>query len=56
MPHLERRTFAALHEAGIITVKELLNAPDEKLQELGISETERGKLKNEAKTILSSRM
>ena len=56
LPHLERRTFAALHEAGIITVKELLNAPDEKLQELGISETERGKLKNEAKTILSSRM
>ncbi|MCX8195278.1 MAG: ATP cone domain-containing protein [Candidatus Micrarchaeota archaeon] len=55
LPHLERRAFSALHEAGIITVKELLSSPNERLHGLGISPRETEKLKQEAKLVLSSR-
>src|SRR3989344_3201217 len=55
LPHLERRTFAALHGAGIITVKELLAAPDEQLRKLRLSEKEISRLKEDTKLVLSNR-
>jgi hypothetical protein len=55
LPHLDRRMFDALHGAGIITVKDVLSAPNEKLSELRLTEREAEKLKSEAKMVLSSR-
>jgi len=55
MPRLDRKAFTALHGAGIITIKELLATPDEKLRGLRLPEREIEKLKIEAKQVLSSR-
>jgi len=55
IPHLDRRAFLALHEAGIITVKGLLAAPDEELRRLRLGEKDISKLKEGAKIVLSSR-
>lgn len=55
IPDLDRRTFTYLHDAGIITIKELSAAPVEQLRELRLHEKEIERLKREAKAILSSR-
>ncbi|MCX8198083.1 MAG: ATP cone domain-containing protein [Candidatus Micrarchaeota archaeon] len=55
LPHLDRRTFLVLHEAGIILAKELLAAPDDKLRSLRIREKDIQKLKSDAKMVLSSK-
>ena len=52
---LDRRAFGALHDAGIILVKDLLAAPDERLRELRIADREIEKLKDEAKMVMSGR-
>lgn len=55
LQRLDRRSFTALHDAGIILVKDLLAAPDEQLKKLRLGEREIEKLKEEAKKVLSSR-
>jgi hypothetical protein len=55
MPNMDRRSFLALHEAGIITVKELLAAPEEELRKLRFSERDVSKMKEDAKLVLSGR-
>jgi hypothetical protein len=55
LPHLDRRTFMSLHEAGIITVKELLAAPEGELRRLRLNEKEISRLKEDAKLVLSNR-
>ena len=52
---LERRSFAALHAAGIITVKDIADAAPETLRQLRMSEKEIEKLKEESKRVLSSK-
>ncbi|MCX6769992.1 MAG: ATP cone domain-containing protein [Candidatus Micrarchaeota archaeon] len=54
LPSLSRRSFEALHANNIITVKELLAAPVSELTRI-LPEREIGKLKDEAKKVLSSR-
>jgi len=55
LPRVDRRIFSALHEAGIITVKELLSAPEERLRECRLSQREIEVLEKEAKMVLSGR-
>ncbi|MCX8175539.1 MAG: ATP cone domain-containing protein [Candidatus Micrarchaeota archaeon] len=55
LPHLDRRAFLALHEAGIITVKEFLATPDSELRKLKLGEREIERLKQEGKMVLSQR-
>ncbi len=55
LSHLDRGTFDRLHAAGIILVKELLDAPQERLRELRIPDRETERLKLEAKRIMSQR-
>ena len=55
LQRLDRRSFTMLHDAGIILVKDLLAAPDENLKKLRLGEKEIGKLKDEAKLVLSGR-
>ncbi len=52
---LDRRTFSALHSAGIILVKELEKAPREDLKVLKIKDKRIDSLKQAAKRILSSK-
>ncbi|VVB57352.1 ATP cone domain protein [uncultured archaeon] len=52
---LNRRQFLQLHEAGIILVKELLDAPQERLKEAGLSEHEIEKLQEQARAVLSKK-
>ena len=52
---LDRRTFTYLHDANIITVKDLAAAPVEQLHCLRLRDREIDKLKHEAKMILSGR-
>ena len=52
---LDRRTFTYLHDANIITVKDLAAAPVEQLRALRLRDREIDKLKHEAKMILSGR-
>jgi hypothetical protein len=56
LPSLDRRTFTSLHNAGIITVKELAFAQHEKLRELHLKDKVIERLKHEAKLVLSSRL
>jgi len=53
--NLDRRTFGTLHNAGIITVKELFAAPDAQLRGLKIRDREIEQLKYAAKAILSNK-
>lgn len=55
LTHLNRRDFLALHEVGIITLKDLLFADEEILRKTKIREKELSRLKEEAKIILSKR-
>jgi len=55
LPRLDRRTFLTLHEAGIITVKELLAAPEEQLRKMRLNEKDIARLKEDAKLVLSNR-
>lgn len=55
MPRLDRRTFTALHNAGIILVKDIISAPDEKLRGLRLRDRDIERLKSDAKMVLSGR-
>jgi len=55
LTHLDRGTFERLHSSGIILVKELLDAPQERLHSLRIPDREIERLKEEAKRIMSQR-
>ncbi len=52
---LDRRGFEALHNAGIILVKDVASAPAERLRSLGFSDKQAGGIKDEAKRIMSGR-
>ena len=52
---LDRRAFMSLHDAGIILVKDLLAAPDERLRHLRLGDKEIEKLKDEARMVMSGR-
>lgn len=52
---LDRRLFEKLHSSGIILVKELIDAPKERLREVRISDGDVERLKIEAKRIMSAR-
>jgi hypothetical protein len=52
---LDRRAFVSLHSAGIITVKDVLAAPDEELRKLKMPEKIYSQLKAEAKSAISNR-
>ncbi|MFH1307010.1 MAG: ATP cone domain-containing protein [Candidatus Micrarchaeota archaeon] len=55
IPKLKRRTFNLLHNAGIILVKELADAPDNELRKAGLGEWEIGKLKEKCVQIISNK-
>ncbi len=56
IPDLDRRTFTLLHDANIITVKDVSNAPAEQLRALRLRDRDIEKLKYEAKMVLSNKM
>lgn len=55
LPRMDRRTFMALHDAGIITAKEVLASPESELKRLRLSEKTISQLKEDARMVLSSR-
>lgn len=52
---LDRRAFITLHDAGIITIKQLMNTPDERLRSLHLPDKQIEKIKEEGKRVFSSR-
>jgi len=52
---LDRRGFEALHNAGIILVKDVASAQDERLRAIGFSERQAQGVKEDAKRIMSGR-
>jgi len=52
---LDRRGFEALHNAGIILVKDVAAMQEERLRSLGFSEKNAAAIKEEAKRIMSNR-
>jgi len=55
MPCLDRRAFSALHDAGIILVKDIISAPEETLRSLRLRDRDIERLKSDAKVVLSSK-
>lgn len=55
LSRLDRRGFEALHNAGIILVKDVAAAQDERLRAIGFSEKQAEGIKEEAKQIMSAR-
>jgi hypothetical protein len=55
LSRLDRRGFLALHDAGIILVKDIASAQDSRLREIGFSEKQAQGMKEEAKRIMSAR-
>jgi hypothetical protein len=53
LPKLDRKTFAQLHSANIILLKELVSCEDRELESLGIKRQHVAKLKEQARVILS---
>lgn len=52
---LDRRGFEALHNAGIILVKDVASAQDDRLRAIGFSDKQAEGIKDEAKRIMSGR-
>jgi hypothetical protein len=52
---LDRRGFEALHNAGIILVKDVAAMQEEQLRKLGFSDKQASAIKDEAKKIMSNR-
>jgi hypothetical protein len=52
---LDRRGFEALHNAGIILVKDVASASDERLRAIGFPDKQAQGIKEEAKSIMSGR-
>jgi hypothetical protein len=55
LSRLDRRSFEMLHNAGIILVKDVASAQDERLRKIGFSDKETAGMKDEARRIMSAR-